>query len=196
MLLKYKIVLQATFSNFHQVSWLLASIRKVTSNDFAGKIRNESGSASIEFVLLAIPLFLPILIFLNQFSHLSSSELIGRNLVRESLRAYVTSNNPESARGRALQTLYTGAGAEGLSSSDVDSLQLSFICSKDPCLSPEGRVQATLRMRIGDQNREVISQAVEYISPWQWNGRGSAFQPSLAIDYEYKGLTIQGKIGK
>jgi hypothetical protein len=162
---------------------------------FIQRFKDESGSATVEFVLLAIPLFLPILIFLNQFSHLSSAELIGRNLVRESLRAYVTANNPESARGRAIQTLYTAAGAEGLSQSDIDSLDLSFICSKDPCLSPESRIQATLKMRISDQNREVISQAVEYISPWQWNGRGSAFQPSVSVDYTYKGIDIQGKIG-
>jgi Flp pilus assembly protein TadG len=33
-----------------------------------GKIaKDESGSASVEFVLLALPLFIPIFIFLNQF---------------------------------------------------------------------------------------------------------------------------------
>lgn len=163
---------------------------------FKEKLIDDRASATVEFVLLAIPLFLPILIFLNHFSHLSNAELIGRNLVRESLRAYVTSNTPDSATGRAIQTLYTAAGAEGLSQSDIDSLELSFLCSKEPCLSPDGRVQATLRMRIGEQNREVISQAVEYISPWQWNGRGSAWQWGLGVDYEFKGITVEGKIGK
>ena len=57
----------------------------------------ESGSATIEFALLAIPLFLPISLFLNHFATLSNSELVARTLVRESLRAYVTSpNNKQS----------------------------------------------------------------------------------------------------
>lgn len=133
-------------------------------------ISGEDGSASIEFVLLAIPLFLPILIFLVQFENLSSSELIARSLVRESLRAFVTSENPWSASDRAEQVLVTGATALGLTEAEISNLDLKFQCSEFPCLSPGGRVLATLKFRINDKNREVVSQAEEYISPWQWNG--------------------------
>lgn len=132
----------------------------------------EVGSASVEFVLLAIPLFLPILIFLAQFDRLSNSELIARNLVRESLRAYVTSSNPVSAPSRAQEVLLRAAREQGLTESEIRNLDLSFQCSEFPCLSPNGRVRATLKLRLGNDNRIVTSQAQEFISPWQWNGIG------------------------
>ena len=143
------------------------------SKTIRNTIADEDGSASVEFVLLAIPLFLPILIFLVQFENLSSSELIARSLVRESLRAFVTADNPWSASNRAKQVLEAGAKAQGLTNNQIDSLDLNFQCSDIPCLSPGGRVQATLKLKIGNQNREVVARAEEYISPWQWNGIGT-----------------------
>ena len=129
---------------------------------------DECGSASVEFVVLAIPLFLPILIFLNNFSQLSSSEILARNLVRESLRAYVTSDNRLFANFRAEETLRIAARESGLTQDQISSFDLSFTCSQSPCLSSGGRIQATLRMRLGRQSREVSAQGIEYISPWQW----------------------------
>ena len=66
--------------------------------------------------------------------------------------------------------------------SEIDSLDLSFQCSKFPCVSPGGRVRATLKMKISNQNREVKAEAEEYISPWQWNGIALPELPSIKID--------------
>lgn len=157
-------------------------------NNALQKLRNfngsESGSASVEFVLLAIPLFLPILIFLNHFATLSNSELIARTLVRESLRAYVTSPNNEIAPNRAWQVLSVGGRAEGLSEEEISKLDLDFQCSETPCISPGGRISATLKMYLPNQSRLVTAQAEESISPWQWNGKGNGLQPSLKIDMD------------
>ena len=147
---------------------------------------SESGSASVEFVLLAIPLFLPILIFLNHFATLSNSELIARTLVRESLRAYVTSPNNEVAPNRAWQVLSVGGKAEGLSTEEISNLDLNFECSETPCISPGGRIRATLKMKLPNEARFVTAQAEEFISPWQWNGNGHGLQPSLKIDMDLK----------
>lgn len=154
------------------------------------KLRNlnesDSGSASVEFVLLAIPLFLPILIFLNNFATLSNSELIARTLVRESLRAYVTSPNNEVAPNRAWQVLSVGGRAEGLSEEEISKLDIDFQCSETPCISPGGRIRATLKMYLPNQDRLVTAQAEEFISPWQWNGEGHGLQPNLKIDMDLK----------
>ena len=144
--------------------------------------RDETGSASVEFVLLAIPLFLPILIFLNHFATLSNSELVARTLVRESLRAYVTSPNNEAAPDRALQVLNAGARAEGLSEDQISKLDLKFECSATPCISPKGRIRATLNLPLPKEARVISVQAEEYVSTWQWNGQGHGVQPSLTID--------------
>lgn len=178
----------------------LLNIRK--SNWRFRKCLEDTGSASVEFVLLAIPLFLPILLFLNQFSQLSNAELVGRNLVREALRAYVTTSRYLDASSRAQQALYTAAGVEGLSDSEINSLQLNFQCSLNPCLSPNGLIRATLKMKVDGQNREVISEAQETVSPWQNTGYGYGLQWYKEIDefgfdskWDYLGnpIEVQGK---
>jgi hypothetical protein len=155
-------------------------------------IHEDKGSASVEFVLLAIPLFLPILLFLNHFSTLSNSELVARTLVRESLRAYVTSPNNEVAPSRAWQVLTVGGRAEGLTEDQISAIDISYQCSSTPCISPNGRIRATLKMLLPKQNRTVIAEAEEYISPWQFNGEGHGLQPNLIVE---PGVVIDSAVG-
>lgn len=156
--------------------------RSVRWQRLLNKLKGTSGSASVEFVLLAIPLFLPILIFLNQFSNLSNSELVTRSLVREALRAYVTSEDPFSAASRAEQTLQISAKAMGLNEEEINSLDLRFICSNFPCVSPNSKVRAILKMQILNPNRTVVAEAQEQISPWQWNGIPHPVIPGVKVD--------------
>jgi Flp pilus assembly protein TadG len=58
----------------------------------------EEGGAIVEFVILAIPLFIPIFIYLNSFSSISANETIARSMAREVLRVYVISENEGAAR--------------------------------------------------------------------------------------------------
>lgn len=159
---------------------------EVLQNRLIKPLRNlhlrSEGSASVEFVLLAIPLFLPILIFLNHFSTLSNSELIARTLVRESLRAYVTSPNNEAAPNRAWQVLRAGASAENLTEEQIRNLKLDFECSETPCIKPKGRIRATLTMELPKESKAITVQAEEYVSAWQWNENGHGIQPSLTVD--------------
>ena len=57
------------------------------------KLKDESGSAVLEFVALALPLFVPVIIFLSSFATASNDEFIVRTLARETVRAYILSNN-------------------------------------------------------------------------------------------------------
>ena len=155
-------------------------------------INEDQGSASVEFVLLAIPLFLPILLFLNHFATLSNSEHVARTLVRESLRAYVTSPNNDVAPSRAWQVLTIGGRAEGLTESEISAMEITYQCSATPCISPNARIRATLKMQLPNQSRTVTAQAEEFISPWQWNGEGHGFQPSISIE---PGLLVDMAVG-
>ena len=60
--------------------------------------KSETGSATVEFVALAIPLFIPIFIYLNHFSSVSANEDIARSMAREILRVDVISENDDAAR--------------------------------------------------------------------------------------------------
>jgi Flp pilus assembly protein TadG len=46
-------------------------------------LRCEKGSATVEFVALALPLFVPIIFFLHQFASVSGQEEVARTLARE-----------------------------------------------------------------------------------------------------------------
>ena len=80
-------VLRKSVDTVRKIGHLLPSIKQ--SLQF--RMREDRGSAIVEFVALAIPLFIPIFIYLNQFASLSGNEEIVRVLAREGLRAYVAS---------------------------------------------------------------------------------------------------------
>lgn len=165
---------------------------KVKKSRLAHLLKEDNGSASVEFVLLAIPLFLPILLFLNHFAILSNSELAARTLVRESLRAYVTSPNNDVAPSRAWQVLTVGGKAEGLTPNQISTMDITFQCSATPCISPKGRIRATLKLPLPNQQRTVIAEAEEFISPWQFNGEGRGVQPSLTVE---PGVIVDSVVG-
>jgi Flp pilus assembly protein TadG len=127
----------------------------------------EAGSASVEFVILAIPLFLPIFIYLTQFAELSNTEIESRSLVRQIVRAYVSSQSLDDARSRAEIVLNYGAGRLGFSQSEISAMRLTFSCSADPCLTPGARVRGNLTLSSLSSHRVVRVSAQEYVSPWQ-----------------------------
>ena len=129
--------------------------------------KSEGGSASVEFVVLAIPLFLPILLYLAQFSDVSRVEIESRNLIREVVRAYVSSANPREAEVNANFVLTVGSERLKFTKSEVASMKLFFTCSGSPCLSPGQRVRGELNVTLSSTHRTVKVSAQEYVSPWQ-----------------------------
>ena len=126
----------------------------------------EDGRAIVEFVALAIPLFIPIFIYLNSFSSVSANEQIARSMAREVLRVYVISENDGAAQeisGRAAQLL---ARQWQLSDTEVTSLRTSMYCSHFPCLTANGRIKLTLSFIDDETHRKVSASAQEHLSPW------------------------------
>lgn len=135
---------------------------------FARKVSHgDEGSASVEFVVLALPLFIPIFIFLGQFSTLTSHEMVMQTLVRESLRSYVESSNDESGEALIRQVIEVGGRNLGLSQQEVSAIDIEMKCSKNPCHLPNGRVRIMLTMDPSvNHGRTVKAAAQEYFSPW------------------------------
>ncbi len=128
-------------------------------------IREEKGSASVEFVMLAIPLFLPIFIYLNQFAALSWGEESAQVLARESLRGYVQTSSDEHGRILAAQVIAVIGTKLGLSSNEIDSISINIECSKRPCISASSIIRNEIRIRL-DNGRIVSAIAQEHLSPW------------------------------
>jgi Flp pilus assembly protein TadG len=127
----------------------------------------QKGSASVEFVLLALPLFIPILIFLGQFSAMSSNETVMQTLARESLRSYIESSSDESGEALIRQVIEVGGKSLGLSEQEIRAIEVEMNCSKRPCHQSNGRVRITLTMDPSvNHGRTVQAAAQEYFSPW------------------------------
>ncbi len=127
------------------------------------KIHCQEGGAIIEFVALALPLFLPVFIFLNQYGQISDTEASLRTLAREISRAVVTSENDVIAERVALEVFLKGGAELGLQEEiDRREIQFSVQCRERPCLSPNNQVQVSIHSN--SLNRTI--SAVAYVSPW------------------------------
>lgn len=130
------------------------------------KLDSDSGSAIVEFVALAIPLFIPVFIFLSHFSSVSANEEIARSMAREVLRVYVISEGDSAARensGKATQLL---SQQWNLTESEISSLRTHMDCTLTPCLSANGRIKLTISFTDEHTGRVVSASAQEHLSPW------------------------------
>ena len=143
----------------------LASLRH--GGDSQVTLHSQSGSAAVEFVILAIPLFLPVIIYLTQFAEVSNAETKARSLIREVVRAYVSSENIDAAKENANLVLNFGAQKMGFKSDEVAGMAIEFACSANDCLQPGGRVRGDLQFDLSLTHRHVHVSAQEYVSPWQ-----------------------------
>ena len=133
---------------------------------FRSFVNDEKGSAIVEFVVLAIPLFIPIFIYLASFASLSGNEAIIRTLAREALRAYVASENDHAGREVSAQALVVIADHLGLTEDEIRTLSTRYECSENPCLSANGRIRLTISYIDSRSHRTIEASAQEHISPW------------------------------
>ncbi len=127
------------------------------------KFRCEQGGAIVEFVALALPLFIPIFIYLGHYASISDQESVLRTLAREMSRAVVTSENDEVAERVAEEIFSKGGEVLGLGEA-ISSGSLSFTlqCNSKPCISPNNEIVISI---FSESLKRTIS-AVEYVSPW------------------------------
>lgn len=131
------------------------------------KLRDESGSAIVEFVALAIPLFIPIFIYLNSFASVSGNEAIVRVMAREGVRAYAASDTDHSGRVVSEQAIVIIAQNLGLTSDEINTIDVNYQCSRLPCLSANSRIRLTISYIDSKSQRTIKASAQENISPWK-----------------------------
>jgi hypothetical protein len=133
---------------------------------FKARLKSDSGSAIVEFVALAIPLFIPIFIYLNHFSSVSVNEEIARSMAREILRVYVISEDEFAARNLSGQAINLLARQWKLTDPEVASMRTHMDCTHTPCLSANGRIKLTISFTDEQTGRVVSASAQEHLSPW------------------------------
>jgi hypothetical protein len=124
---------------------------------------DEEGSAIVEFVVLALPLFIPLFIYLNQYAMTSDAQGSLRTLGREMARGFVTSENDNVADRVTFEIFSKGAEVLGFSDEVFSgSLTYFYECKIHPCISPNNEIVITLKSK---KSGTSIS-TVEYVSPW------------------------------
>ena len=134
--------------------------------NYTKKLKSDSGSAIVEFVVLAIPLFIPVFIYLSHFASVSVNEEIARSMAREVLRVYVISEGDSAARELSGKTTQLLARQWQLTESEMASLQTQMECTHFPCLSANGRIKLTISFTDEQTGRVVSASAQEHLSPW------------------------------
>ena len=125
-----------------------------------------AGSATIEFTMLAIPLFIPLMIFASQFSQVTNDQDVLRTLARESARAFVTSSDDRIAFSVAREVVSQGAEILGIEGNPAKSdVLMNITCSESPCISPNSRVLVNL-ISYDQKGHPTSVSVIEYVSPW------------------------------
>jgi len=127
---------------------------------FLRLLREERGSASVEMVTLAMPLFVALIMLASHVTAVSASKIEISHLARTALRSFVTASSTPLGHARVQQVLHHSDGTDGqfwLLGPDTDSSPLGrgrfayFIeCRRIPCIQPSNRVRITLEdLRVG-----------------------------------------------
>jgi hypothetical protein len=139
---------------------------KVRYKSLFEKLQSDSGSAIVEFVVLAVPLFIPIFLYLNNFSSVSGNEEIARAMAREVLRVYVISENDSAAQELSTRASFILAKQWNLSDVEISSIRNSLECSASPCLTANGKIRLTVSFTDEATGRKISASAQEHLSPW------------------------------
>jgi hypothetical protein len=138
---------------------------------------DERGSASLEFVAIAIPLFIPLIILVGQVTAISTAKMEDLQIARTALRAFVDAPNSSIGEMRVREILSLSQSASqssnksasqssnqsanpsaNPSASQSTGLDFRIDCRYLPCIQPNNRVRLTL-INSQTQNEVVVSLA-------------------------------------
>lgn len=131
----------------------------------------ESGSAVAEFVLIATPLLIPVLLFFLSMNATAMQEMQIENLARQSLRAFVTADSLAEGHQRIKYVLDRFKDLESEFQSNSE-FTYEISCGGDKCLSPGTRVRIELFRRFKTESGEIhvrkaSATATSIVEKWQ-----------------------------
>lgn len=129
-------------------------------------MKEQTGSAIIEFLVVAIPLFVPLVWFITSATGIGVTTYDAAQYARNLLRVYVTTPSAESLQSRL--NVVTNEYREYFFPRDqlIDFPTYSVSCDQNPCLVPGGKVSITVNYH--QRNKVAISSATSagYVDRW------------------------------
>ena len=132
------------------------------TNKLGKLLRGEEGSAIIEFVIYALPLFVPLIIYLTSINQSAQIQYEARNFARQIARAYVTSPSQEftGARILAVKEVF-------ITKSFATNPKIEIYCSLSPCLTPTGKVSVTVNLTSIFSGTSASATAIQTVDAWR-----------------------------
>jgi hypothetical protein len=112
-----------------------------SADDESGSADDESGSAVVEFVALALPLFVPALIFFMAISTTAKSEMESKMISRQAIHAFLGGDSESQAHARVSLLINEYRKLKG---DFYQNLDYQIRCSEYPCLTPNGLVEVSV----------------------------------------------------
>ncbi len=130
-------------------------------------LRAEEGSAIIEFIILALPLFIPLVIFLTSVNSSAQIQYEARNFARQVARVYVTSPSQDLASSRvaALVDVFSKSSF-GENRIDLPPT-IQIHCSLSPCISPNSRVEVEVFLKSTSSGKSATAKVSQTVDAWR-----------------------------
>lgn len=128
---------------------------------------DESGSAIIEFIILALPLFVPMAIYLTSINQSSNIQYEARIFSREIARVYVTTNDEADVAPRIAELTQNYAERIFLPARIDINPDVNITCSEQPCLTPGARIKVDVTLRSQDGKTSAHSSAIQIVDSWR-----------------------------
>ena len=131
------------------------------------EFRGEDGGAIIEFVVFALPLFVPLVIFLTSVNQSSQIQYEARNFARQIARVYVTSPSQELT-GPRIESVTKAFRESTFAANRIDPKpRIEIHCSQIPCLSPNGKIEVKVSLKSQTTGRFATATAIQTVDAWR-----------------------------
>lgn len=129
--------------------------------------KDEDGSAIVEFVILALPLFIPLVIYLTSVNDSAQIQYEARNFARQVARVYVTSPSQELTAPRVAALVEVFSRSNFVENRINLPPDIQINCSLSPCLSPNGHVVVEVKLTSSSSGKSAIARASQTVDAWR-----------------------------
>lgn len=131
--------------------------------------RDESGSAIVEFLLVALPLFIPVLILFVATNKSGQAQFNQTLLARQVLAAFTSAADDQQGeiRIRAMLNSYSDSDPR------LQNITFRLNCESSPCITPGAAVEIELKTELsisgitGRQKQQVMTKARGFVDKWR-----------------------------
>ena len=108
-------------------------------------LRNDRGSASLEFVTVGMILLLPLVYLVLTMASIQAGALAAEGAARQAARVFVQGRDAASAGSAATTAVAFALADHGFA---LDAADVAVSCSANPCLTRRGFVTVTVDMSV------------------------------------------------